>query len=395
MTLLALKGKADAVGHHFGALDGLRGIAVLAVMAEHFERFVPDSGFAHVLKAAAEMYGGAGVDLFFALSGFLITGILLKSRGSRTYFSAFYARRTLRIFPIYYLTLIVVFGLASFFPAGLDRVPVSAERPLYFLYLTNWIGVWTETWPPNVVGHFWTLGIEEQFYLLWPLCVLLIPHRRLAWTAAGLSSFALVIRVIWVFMSGPAVGVILCTFTRMDDLLLGAFCAWVFAERSDGRGLGLRRWILASLGGYAVALGLLPGSLRSVFFETIGMSMLAVGFSALVLWLAWNDEQTGVVLSFFRNRMLRRIGRYSYGMYVYHVPFLGLCELLIFSRLSPVLRANPWFGLGYVIFLAIGTFVVAMISYECFERPILRIKRFFQYDTSGTPISPASAAVQP
>ncbi len=127
-------------------------------MAHHFEHLLPAQGLFTAVKGLL-YFGWAGVDLFFVLSGFLITSVLLSSRDAVNYFASFYVRRVLRIAPIYYLMLAVVFGATVLWPS-LPAVPTAAERPLYFLYLTNWIAVWKGTWPANMVGHFWSLAVE-------------------------------------------------------------------------------------------------------------------------------------------------------------------------------------------------------------------------------------------
>ena len=374
-------------------LDGVRGIAVLAVMLGHFQRYVPALPATIPFKQVA-LYGWWGVDLFFALSGFLITGLLLSTRASSNYFSSFYARRTLRIFPIYYATLAVVFVAAASMH-GIDRVPAPAERPLYFLYLTNWIALFKGSWPPNVLGHFWSLAVEEQFYLVWPVLVLLLSLRTLRATALVLAVLALMLRVGWVVLYGPNDAVMLVTFTRMDDLALGALCAIVFAQRDTAAGLRLEWLAAAPLAAYAIVLAVLPDeSARMVFYQTIGLSLLGIGFSALILRLAFADGRNDALQRVFESGPLRRVGRYSYGMYVYHLPVLGACEILIFDRLPAPLRASVPFTLAYVVGLAIVTFGIAMASYELVEKRILDLKRFFRpaYARAGPAASPDRSA---
>src|SRR5208282_6334564 len=166
-------------------------------------------------------FGWAGVDLFFALSGFLITGILLDTRKADNYFSAFYAGRVLRIFPLYYSVLVLILGAAAVSHQR-QGLPLAADQKLYFVYLTNWLVLWKGQWGPNILGHFWSLAVEEQFYLLWPLCVWLLISRRLAKVTVGASVIALLVRILWVAHAGPSQAIVMATVTRMDTLLCGA-----------------------------------------------------------------------------------------------------------------------------------------------------------------------------
>jgi len=161
-----------------GSLDGVRGIAILMVLAVHLELFqaVPFSRPIRALFWA----GWSGVDLFFVLSGFLITGILLDGFGAPGYFSRFYKRRALRIFPLYYLVCAALMVATPHLPGA----EWSAIYPTwkgwlsYGLFLQNW-------WMPHfenthrLIGHLWSLGVEEQFYLVWPTCVFLLRRDRL------------------------------------------------------------------------------------------------------------------------------------------------------------------------------------------------------------------------
>jgi len=371
---------AEGGRRKLAALDGIRGLAVLTVMMSHFERFLPNAAAVAPLKTLFA-YGWSGVDLFFVLSGFLITGILMQTKTSLNYFRSFYARRVLRIFPIYYATLVVVFAVIAIVP-GIQNVPPADQRWTYFAYLENWIPLWTGAWPPNVLGHFWSLAVEEQFYLVWPLCVLLLTQRGVLRAAVALSLVALALRCIWVAHSGATPAVMLWTLPRMDSLLVGAIAAVFFARGQWKDGRMLTGICLTSLGAFAAgvvatAWGKEPAASFG-FVSTIGYTLLAVGFGALVLGAAYGDGRPGLVQRVFRERWLSLVGKYSYGMYVYHVPLLGICELVIYRHLPQALRDDPAFGLAYVAFLTVGTYAVAAISFRFVEAPILRLKRHFE-----------------
>ena len=173
------------------------------MMFYHLADYCPvSSPFAATLKQVLSG-GRAGVDLFFVLSGFLITGVLLDTRLSPNYFRAFYARRILRIFPLYYSSLITVFCIARFWPPLSAMLPNTHDQLFYIVYLNNWWVLMRAAWHPNLIGHFWTLAVEEQFYLLWPFIVWRLPRKQLEFTALFGIFFALFIRIAVFAISDP------------------------------------------------------------------------------------------------------------------------------------------------------------------------------------------------
>lgn len=363
------------------ALDGIRGVAVLAVMLAHFNRFLPWVGVLVPFKVLVT-YGVIGVDLFFVLSGFLITGILLETKAAVNYFTAFYARRFLRIFPIYYATLAVIFSVAALYPS-IPNVPPPGQRWLYFVYLCNWIPFWTHSWPPNVVGHFWSLAVEEQFYLVWPVCVLFLSARGLFKAAVGISLGSLLLRCVWVWHSGATSALLLGTLTRMDTLLIGAIAALMYqrvGRLAPPRSLNRIAVVALSLFAAGIVIATWHRDTQAAFgfIGGVGYTLLAIGFAALVLGAALGEGKRNSVQRFFSWPLLRRVGKYSYGMYVYHVPILGLLQLVVLSRLPLALTGNPYFAVAYYTMLFVVTFAFAAASYEFVERRILALKGHFE-----------------
>ena len=384
------KGSMSSGFRNVRALDGIRGVAIILVMFHHFEGVIPPCNPGVRCLKLIFGYGWAGVDLFFALSGFLITGILLDTRNANNYFSAFYARRVLRIFPLYYSVLIVIIAVAAIWSPRPHRVPLPADQKLYFLYLTNWLVLWKGHWGPNILGHFWSLAVEEQFYLIWPLCVWLLISQKLARVAVGASVIALVVRIFWVLQTGPSQAIVLATVTRMDALLCGALGAILFRQT---RTLNvLHQWsprvAFSAILGFAAGviwLRVTHGAWSVlVFVQTFGFSLLAVGFTALILHAAVTDGAGTLLQRALRNGVLTEFGKYSYGIYVYHVPVLLLSDFLIFSRLSPAWIHNFWFGVLCFAVLFAVSFFIAKLSYELFERRFLALKRYFEPSTSVT-----------
>ena len=210
---------------HIQALDGVRGLAILSVFLYHAW---PD--LSHEWRGGATLNmlasaGPFGVDLFFVLSGFLITGILLDAREGRRYFRNFYARRALRLFPVYYLYLLVVaFALPIFHRAIHTSMPdYSGPWWWYVLYFCNWKPNWG--WGDPWLGHIWSLAVEEQFYLVWPTVVLLAGRKRLWPICLAIIAGATTLRFEWAFDGVPWNQIYRLTITRADTMAWGALGA--------------------------------------------------------------------------------------------------------------------------------------------------------------------------
>jgi peptidoglycan/LPS O-acetylase OafA/YrhL len=385
--------------HNIRALDGVRGLAIILVMFHHFEGRVPACNIVIRSIKLIFSFGWVGVDLFFALSGFLITGILLDTRQADNYFEAFYARRVLRIFPLYYSVLIVILVAAALRHPRPHDAPLVADQKLYFVYLTNWLVLWKGKWG-GILGHFWSLAVEEQFYLIWPLCVWLLASRKLAKLAVAGSIVAFSIRIFWIAHTGPDQAIVMATVTRMDSLLCGALGAILFREAEALN--FVRRWlpwvasvtILAFAGGVGLTQMVRGPGGDLLFAETLGFSLLALGFSSLILHVAAGDGEATLFQRLLRHRTLTDFGKYSYGIYVYHVPILGACEFMIYKSFLKAFVNDFWFGALYFVLLFSVSFLVAKISYLYFERYFLTLKRHFEARQSAPPRWEAETRVQ-
>lgn len=369
----------------FPALDGIRAIAVLMVFADHF------GGGAHggrVLSLLNNIRnrGWIGVDLFFVLSGFLITGILYDTRNDSKFFQRFFARRALRIFPVFYLVLAILLLLTPIFRYGwrpghlwflvyLGNFFANRDFTLYEIYSAN------HPTAKVFIGHFWTLCVEEQFYLLWPLLVWTVRDRiRLLWMAGGISLLALLLRIgmemrfsrgtceLWIMRTLPF---------RMDALLVGAVLALLLRGPAADRWQRRCRWIfLASLAGLLGIFAFSP-DYDSPVLLTVGLTWIALASAGLV---GMTLRSGSPAFRFFHLGPLRRLGRYSYGFYIYHVLYeWAWIQFLIFvtSKVHSI-------AIGGLIALPINfltTYLVSMVSYEWFERRFLRWKRRFEYDS--------------
>lgn len=390
-----------ALPRHMPALDGIRGIAILLVMLLHYEvRSWPWRSGAMRPVYSVISHGWMGVDLFFVLSGFLITGILLDARGSEGYFKNFYARRTLRIFPLYYLALVLVFVLLpDIGGSAIGASPVSARTQLWFWsYLDNFL-IAFRGWgvSPRMTPHFWTLAVEEQFYLLWPAVVLLCNRRALMRVCLLAMASALAVRIGFRFFGDNELAANVLLPARLDTLATGAFVA---ALVRGPRGIApFRRWakpllVVTAAGTWAIFAWRHFADAEDRVIGTVGLSACAICFGALLLAAA-TAERSALRHRILALPALRFVGRYSYGMYVYH--YLVLVALASGGLGVEVLVARFGTLAGHAVHVALNaglTIGISVASWYLFERRFLRLKRFFEYGSPrGAVDTPALEAV--
>ena len=396
---------------HVPALDGVRGVAVLLVLVTHFcaplawavSRQKDDAGR---LWIASHLFdaGWVGVDLFFVLSGFLITGILAGAKGKPNYFRNFFARRSLRVFPLYYGVLVaacVVLPLAGFatlepgkqawlWTYGVSLFPAFNGGAEYSL----------STGADLNFTHFWSLAVEEHFYLVWPVFVLLFTRRTLMRLCVALCALALLGRVIAVKLGASTPLLYELTFFRMDGLLAGAWVA--LAVRGDGgiRPLVGRAW--ATLVASAVVLltvgALAHGMIRTnLLVQTVGFSALAVFFASGILLIVASPKSP-LVQHALCARPLRALGTYSYGIYVYHGLLLPVFDRTLFPVSTELSVTSPAFYAAlawHVVGSTVVTVLLAVGSYHLFEAQFLKLKRYFPSTLSApTAGAKAQAAVR-
>jgi peptidoglycan/LPS O-acetylase OafA/YrhL len=361
-------------------LDGLRGIAVGLVVFFHFGLFPP---------------GWIGVQLFFVLSGYLISDILLseKEKSLSPYLRRFYWRRSLRIFPLYFFYLVIV----MFLFAATGKPESLATDWLYLVtYTTNFARLRaSDTGPPFT--HLWSLAVEEQFYLLWPFVVYFCSLRILKRVILGVIFLGPILRAALYMLLRSAgyedelVGRIIYVlpFTQFDAFAFGAAIAvWRLQD--------LQRY-----GRYIVALGLLTALLgvlvilhqhfayRAAFKASLGYQMYLLAGGGFIWAYSLLDLLAAAILigaiqkipatGFLRNQALGRIGVVSYGIYVYHVPVLiGLKHLF----------GNFTENHSYLTFVAyIGIVIlISELSFRFVEKPILQLRSFRSYPEAPVPI---------
>jgi peptidoglycan/LPS O-acetylase OafA/YrhL len=359
-------------------VDGLRGIAILAVLTYHFALFGIKFGaslWERIYQNIAAL-GWAGVDLFFVLSGFLITSILFQSRNNANYYSAFYFRRAVRIFPLYYASLAIL----------LLAVPLVMHHPMLrpgyqafaWLYLLNWqmsIPVFAAV--TQFLQHFWSLCIEEQFYLGWPFVVRALERRRLMMVCIAMILLSLCLRVTFQLHQMDVAAYVL-TFCRLDSLAIGALVGlallddrhWKIAEKIAplltalaATGLMVLIWLTG-----AVSFG-------AFWMGTAGITLWGLFFGGCLV-IAIQSKAGSLVYRGCSSRFLRFFGKYSYALYICHQPLiLGLVSrgidsdhltVVLGSKLLAVLAVN---GIAF----SIAT-VLAYLSWHLFEKQFLKLK---------------------
>jgi peptidoglycan/LPS O-acetylase OafA/YrhL len=356
---------------YYPTLDILRGLAISIVIFYH--NFGTVSFF---------RFGWMGVDLFFVLSGFLITDLLLKTRDQKLYFRNFYIRRVLRIFPLYYLVLFLFFTLSPilFKEKGADSVfsYYQSNSTWFWTYFQNWLLVKKGPPPVPFLAHFWSLAIEEQFYLFWPIMIFFIrKSAMIKKLIIGLIALAIATRLaVWATYPHEVEKFYCSTFTRMDSLLMGSLLA-VHLREGKEIPLKLIKIIFVSFAALIILSLSIFGNVRqdNLFFPTLGYTLAAAFFTSVVYLVLRNEA---LVKGWVHHlNVLRFAGKISYGMYVFHIPiYLVLCNLLsrVLTGSSQWLIGGPLLVSGLSVLL---TIVASTISFYAVERPILTLKKHF------------------
>jgi len=370
---------------HIPELDGLRGIAILMVMLGHFWLGAQPSDVAERALYTVVQNGWVGVDLFFVLSGFLITGILLDTKDNPRYFRNFYARRALRIFPLYYGFLFVwfivtprVFDISATGPFG-----DGSDRQLWFwAYLSNYLSLIKGAIVPHGLNHFWTLAIEEQFYLVWPALVLLASRKTLRTVCLLMIPASLAFR-LWLMTTDYAhTGGYVLTPARVGTLAIGAWLASAIREPVWRK----RIERFAPVGFFVSAILLIAINFPDFRMQGFEPAMQIFGFPLLAILSASalaialdNRYRKSWHQKLLRRWELRFFGKYSYGMYVFHLPVIVAFEAIGFSIAAFPKTGNTDVPAAFLFTsIALGvTIALAYASWHLYEKQFLKLKRRF------------------
>jgi peptidoglycan/LPS O-acetylase OafA/YrhL len=352
--------------HKMPQLDSLRAFAVMAVLSVHFVSHPPQ-------WLNAVPWAALGVELFFVLSGFLITGILLDCReqgatGTSRFWMLrqFYARRFLRIFPVYYAVVLIgyLINLSGF----------TETLGWNLAYLTNFYIAAKGAWI-GAASHLWTLSVEEQFYLAWPWIVLFVREKYLLSTFVGVILFAIGYRIISFDWFGEWINI--TPFASFDCFGAGALLA--LAQRRERRGDDRLRRVICLIGLWLgvplLILALAWHVPRQSILGRLVMINLATTLLFIPLISGAANSFSGLPGWLLMQRPIRYLGRISYGIYIFHLPvgwLVGNSHWI--NRLPHIIPRS--------LMLFLVTVLVSALSWHFFESPINRLKRLFPYRTS-------------
>lgn len=351
---------------YYPALDGLRGLAILLVVIYH------NFGFLHYF-----FFGWLGVDLFFVLSGFLITDILLKTVNHPHYLRNFYMRRVLRIFPLYYLSLLLFLIILPAFIRHFDVHYYQENQVWLWTYLQNWLYIFKNPGYSNALNHYWSLAVEEQFYLVWPLVILLLKkHQRLLAMLALLLVAVILLRLwIWNNKVADLAYFNLYTFTRIDGLCMGSMLAL------------LQRISPRFLKNYMPVLVLAFAGLNFIFYfinrnNQFSFPYLALtGYStfAMIFVLLLNETisgETTLINRLFSWTPLRFMGRISYGLYIFHWPVHMLLAPAAGKLLSGLFTGTN-LSIATALITTATAILISWLSFRFVESWFLKMKDRF------------------
>jgi peptidoglycan/LPS O-acetylase OafA/YrhL len=356
------------MGAHIRAIDGLRGVAILLVLMHHFAVFEP---------------GWAGVDIFFVISGFLITRILLWTKDSPHYFSYFYARRALRILPLYYFSILLFFWVIFPIAARSGSLPHYGVKDFawYLVHLSNWwIGSGHMATSP--ISHFWSLAIEEQFYFVWPLLVFVLSRKNLLAATIAIAVLSFLSRGVAASMYPESTGFIyFYTPFRIEPIALGSLAAILAEENPLWTKLAAWRQTLFWSGFAVWMAAIFIGDNRT----TCIFGISAIGIVALAMLIEAVEGASPFDTQFFRH-----LGKYSYALYVIHYPVFLLASHLF----------RDWGHLWHPVFTAAvgvpASYLLARASWVLIENPFLRLKSAFEYQAdSRKAMAPAELGASP
>lgn len=352
---------------YYPALDGLRGLAILLVVIYH------NFGFIDVF-----FFGWLGVDLFFVLSGFLITDILLKTVGTKKYLAHFYIRRVLRIFPLFYGCLILFLVIIPQFNPPFDLDYYTTNQAWLWTYLQNWLYIFKDSDGASALHHLWSLSVEEQFYLVWPLVILIVRKPGYLLVCIILLLAVVLGLRLWIWNNDVAdlAYFNLYTFTRVDGICIGCMIAL------------LHRINRELLNKYTTAIVLFFAGINFAFFfinrnYQFSFPYLAlVGYTtfAMIFGLLVNEAVEGknkLIQFMFTMPWLKFFGRISYGFYIFHWPLHLALSPWLYQQVTAYTSASTSLFI-VAILTTLAAVAISWVSFRYFESYFLRKKKKYE-----------------
>jgi peptidoglycan/LPS O-acetylase OafA/YrhL len=338
----------------FPQLDAVRGMAILLVMLHNIGEKYPSFHLQYLFRN-----GWMGVDLFFVLSGFLITGILVDTKQTKSYFKNFYVRRCLRIWPLYYSLLIFMFVLLPYLRPSQAQSIFEKSSPWWAfpLFLQNFL-IPISTNAAGPLGVTWSLAIEEQFYVVWPVVVRFCSRTQLYGIAIAELCISPLLRF---YLSLHHVHLYTNVFSRLDGLMAGALLALIVRSET----FVPSRFIQLAWFSFFIATPLAFVS-EALHAGWIVFSWTAVASAALVYLSLFSTQKWLQVI--FKNKFMVYTGIISYGLYLLHKIPIGLVESFRLDR-YPILA---------LLLIVLTAYALAALSWNLLEKPFLKLKRYFE-----------------
>jgi len=380
-------------------LDSLRGIAIIIVIAAHtFKRansFTQHETLYFITNLTS--FGWVGVDIFFTLSGFLITSILLQTRADRDYFKNFYMRRALRIFPLYYACIaILLFLMPVLDPEFMPKL--SRTIPYLLFYQQNWLILPDAASINAYLFVTWSLAIEEQFYLIWPAFVYFTRKETLAKIGLAIIVLSIIARFLGVLFWDDTLLMTrffyFNTFSRFEQLVSGALLAVLFTTptwKNRLRPIAFPVFSMAFLAFVVLCIYTFPDTnpaLRSIPL-TLGAYTLAALFTAALIAALLTGPEKSPIRGVFRSPILAFFGKYSYSMYLLHLPIAILLLEVVWDT-----GVRGWKGyLFYSILTYVLTVLAGLVTWNLLEKHMLSLKRYFEPKSPFMPQEDGEPAV--
>jgi len=350
-------------GIHYPSLDGLRGVAIILVFIFHTMSY--DQIF---------RLGWIGVDLFFVLSGFLITGILYDSKNQDGYYKNFIVRRALRIFPLYFFfILLILWVLPTLFPVVFRGMSYYQDHQAwYWFYISNWLPMGTAANTSTMLDHLWSLSIEEQFYVCWPFFVMFFEGKMLIKICLFLICTAILVRYTGSpFLGNLKVFEYTSTLARIDSLLIGALISILYRLKPEI--LIKSAWPLLIISFFLILLIISREKTLDYARLIDTYTLWDLFFGAILIFSV--SQKNNWLKSILNFKFFKFFGKYSYGLYIYHLPII---IIIVDSFIRFRMLKLPFMPLAASILCLFITIVIALLSYNLIEKPFLRLKKYFE-----------------